>query len=245
MIVLLTDYGNSEFVGIMKGVIARRCPTENVADLLHGVRPQNIREGAWVLLNSFRYFPEGSVFCCVVDPGVGSERAALAIKTKDYFFVGPDNGLMFPAAEKDGIEAVISLPEEGDSKTFHGRDVFAPAAARLAARENLFTQYPAFSGMQTLAFHRDQREGEVVRIDRFGNIVTNLPHTRVGSYRLRAAEDAERELTFYETYAAAPDGELFLVEGSSRTLELSLKNGRAIDYISLHIGDHLRLEPLA
>src|SRR3989338_1908823 len=103
MIVILTDFGDAEYTGVMKGVIYSINESSRIADLYNFVDPQNIREAAWILYKNYRHFPRNSVFLCVVDPGVGSERQCLAVKTKNYFFVGPDNGLMQKVAAEDGI----------------------------------------------------------------------------------------------------------------------------------------------
>jgi S-adenosylmethionine hydrolase len=126
MIVLLTDFGESEYTGVMRGVIYSICPDAQVVDLTHSVPAQSIREGAWILLQSYKYFPKGTVFVSVVDPGVGTARDAVVVVTENYIHVGPDNGLLYPAAAEDGIERVYRiLIDEGVSKTFHGRDIFA------------------------------------------------------------------------------------------------------------------------
>ena len=123
MIVLLTDFGNSEYVGVMKGVMASIAPDVKIADLCNTIAPQSIIEGAWVLSKNYKFFPHGSVFCCIVDPSVGSKRRAIAIKTKDFYFIGPDNGLLWESVKDDVVSLrEIKIPENA-SKTFHGRFV--------------------------------------------------------------------------------------------------------------------------
>src|SRR3989344_2513603 len=109
MIAILSDFGNSEYLGIMKGVIYSIAKNAKIIDLYNDVIPYKVREGAWILLNSYKYFPENTIFLCVVDPGVGSERQGIAIRTKNYYFVGPDNGLMFPAANAYKILEIIKI----------------------------------------------------------------------------------------------------------------------------------------
>lgn len=170
-VAILTDFGWSSYVGVMKGVMLSICPALQLVDLTHTITPQNIREGAWLLLTSYAYFPKGCVFLAVVDPGVGTKRKALAVKTRDYYFVGPDNGLLYPAAFKNGILDVIELNVSSNtSSTFHGRDVFSPAAAKLAAG-TLFNELgkPATPEIH-LTFYLEGREGEIVTIDQFGNV---------------------------------------------------------------------------
>jgi len=242
VIAILTDFGQSEYVGIMRGVIMRHAPQAVVCDLYNEVEAQSVREGAWVLLTAYRHFPPGTVFLCVVDPGVGSDRQALAVRTKNYFFVGPDNGLLYPAIMDDGIEEVVDLPiPPGASYTFHGRDVFAPAAAKLASGWAVSDLGRPAAIKVPLTFHRLGREGEIVRVDRFGNIITNLPHTGQHEYRV-IVESYRRVLPFARTYAEAPRGQLFVIEGSAGTLEISLKNGSAWSVMDVPLGGHIILE---
>jgi len=243
-IVLLTDFGFSEYVGVMKGVLAIHAPEARVIDLCHDVSPQGIREGAWLLAEAYRWFPRGAIFLCVVDPGVGSERRAVAIQSENYFFVGPDNGLLYPSATRDGVvRAVERTPPAGASCSFHGRDVFAPAAAQLANGRPLEALGPPVADLVSLHFHREGREGEIVRIDRFGNCVTNLPpvpgKTEYGA-RIEVGRLPAR-LPFFARYQDAPEGALFLIENSYGTLEIALKNGSAASVVQTLSGSRVTL----
>lgn len=243
MIVLLTDFGDSEYVGMMKGAIYTIHPEVQIVDLTHAISPQSIREGAWVLLQSYRYFPKDTIFVCVVDPGVGTERAAVAVLTENYTFIGPDNGLMYPAAVEDGIRRVFGIPMIPESSsTFHGRDIFARTAAYFACEKGLSSLSSSKSPQLdvSLHFYHEGRKGEVVRIDRFGNILTNIPPLDIQQYGLRY-ENKDVDLKFSPTYEDGPDDELFLVTGSSGYLEIVVKNGRASDRIKLSVGDYLTL----
>lgn len=236
MIVFLSDFGLSEYVGVVKGVIARHGPGVPVIDLFHGVAPQAVREGAWVLLANHRYFPPGAVFLAVVDPGVGTSRQPVAVRTRHHFFVGPDNGLLYPAAMDDGVEAVVRLPvPHNASRTFHGRDVFAPAAARLAAGVPIEELGEPCDLQVPLSFHLSGREGEIVRVDPFGNIVTNLPHVGAERYHARLGGFAGW-LPFRATYAEA-DGfdRLVVVQNSTGTLEIAAPNGSAQDLLRVRL----------
>ncbi|RDV81289.1 SAM hydrolase/SAM-dependent halogenase family protein [Ammonifex thiophilus] len=242
-VAFLSDFGFSVYVGVVKGVILSLCPGARIVDLTHMVTPFAVREGAWYLLSSYSYFPEGTIFLAVVDPGVGGPRQPLAIRTQRYYFVGPDNGLLFPAAEEDGIEEVFALHRHlGASRTFEARDVFAPAVARLA-RGELLTSLGRPTTIETrLRFHRRGREGEVVVIDSFGNIITNLhPLPGANCYRLRSATGVEITLPYYSTYPEAPKEELFLTTGSAGTLEIALREGRAADLLPLSPGTIVEL----
>lgn len=229
VVAILTDFGNSEYVGVMKGVILAHAPQATLVDLTHQVGPQDVRAGAWVLLQTFAHFPSGTTFLCVVDPGVGSTRQAVAAETDRYRFVGPDNGLMWPAIAADGgPRAAVTLPlPAGASQTFHGRDLFAPAAGRLAAGEPLASLGAPAAPLQALTFYREGRCGEVVRVDSFGNIITTLPPVPGQTAYRAELPDWSGTLHLYPHYAAAPDGEPVLIVGSSGTIEIAVKNGSA------------------
>ena len=243
MIVLLTDFGESEYAGIMRGVIYSICPDTKIVDLTHLVPSQSIREGAWLLLQSYKYFPKGTVFVSVVDPGVGTARDAVVVVTKNYIHVGPDNGLLFPAASEDGIERVYRiLVDEGVSKTFHGRDIFAKAAAYHEAGTLGVMSTEMKPGLdQALVFHQEGREGEVTRKDRFGNIITNIPPLSKDKYVL-SIRGEQRDLPFSETYEYGPEDGVFLVTSSYETLEIAAKNRPAIDLLALEVGERITLE---
>ena len=243
MIVLLTDFGESEYVGVMKGLILSIAPGAQIIDLTHSIFPQSVREGAWVLLQNYRHFPRAAIFVCVVDPGVGTNRDAVLVDTTNYMFIGPDNGLMHPAIMQDGIRQIFSLSiDEDASSTFHGRDVFAVTAANLERRVvgRHLGPYKAALDIE-LVFHQEGREGEVVRIDRFGNVVTNIPPMNLGRVKIRA-DNFEQESIHCRTYADGPSEGIFVVTGSSNTLELSAQNSRASDILPLNIGDRLVIE---
>jgi len=226
MIILLTDFGPGEYVGVMKGVIYSIDHRAQIVDLCHSVSSQNIIEASWILRNNYKYFPEGSVFCCVVDPGVGSKRKALAVKTGRYYFVAPDNGLLWETLKEQEVIDIREIPIPSDaSHTFHGRDVFAPAAAKIGLGK--FDQVGEKVGqIERLELYQDSGRGLVVRIDSFGNIVTNIPKQGNGRYSVKIGEKIY-QMNYRENYFAAEQGELFLIEGSNRTLEISLKNGSA------------------
>jgi len=248
LVVLLTDFGWGSYAGVMKGVILSIYPGCHLVDLTHNVSPRDIREGAWLLLTNYAYFPKGSIFLAVVDPGVGTKRKALAIKTREYYFIGPDNGLLYPAALKAGIMNVVELAVSSDvSPTFHGRDIFAPAAAKLAAGTP-FNELgePAVPEVY-FTFHLEGRKGEIVTIDGFGNVVTNVPPLfQRKSYLVSLARNGESyfksELSFYPAYANAPDDTVFLITGSSATLEIAVKNNSAAHYLKVQVSDTVYIE---
>jgi S-adenosylmethionine hydrolase len=243
MIVLMTDFGDSEYVGMMKGVITTITPSTHIEDLTHSITPQSVREGAWVLLQSYKYFPKGTTFVCVIDPGVGTKRAAVIIRTKNYVFVGPDNGLLYPATHDDGIESIVEVNmTEPISATFHGRDVFAKVGAYVV--QDFFdkiTQSLRNSLDIPLHFHLEGRSGEVVRIDHFGNIITNIPSLEKDAYKL-THKDLKRKIGWAPTYEDGQEHDIFLVTGSANTLEISAKNRRADSILKVQIGQRITLE---
>lgn len=240
MIVLLTDFGQSEYVGVMKAVIYRAHPGAKIVDLCHTIRPQCLVGASWVLRNNYRYFPPGTAFCCVVDPGVGGARRAIVVRIDDYFFVAPDNGLLWETLKDRDIVAIRQVPiPAGASRTFHGRDVFAGAAAETdLGRFDAIG--PEVDTIEKLELHLHGREGTVVRIDHFGNIVTNLPPLNKTDFIVTIA-GRERAMRHYPTYEAAPDDELFLITGSCNTVEISLKNASAVERFSSTPGDRITI----
>ncbi len=148
VIALLTDFGLADaYVGLMKAVILKICPRAQIVDISHAVQPQNLRQAAFTLYNSHRHFPPGTIFCAVVDPGVGSARLPIAVRTESYLFVAPDNGLLSYSLLPGHYEAVaLEKPKyraRQVSHSFHGRDIFAPAAAHLAAAPAVFSDLGA------------------------------------------------------------------------------------------------------
>lgn len=241
MIAILTDFGNAEYLGVVKGVIYSVNSNSKIVDLYNFVDPQNIKEAAWILYKNYKYFPKNTVFLCVVDPGVGSKRQCLAIKTKNYYFVGPDNGLMYNAAFEDKVISSVKLTVKTTSMTFHGRDIFADAAARLEKGAKIEKLGQKTAIKTKLDFYLKGREGEIVRIDNFGNIITNLSSLNKSSYKVRT-KNFNKKLNFYDTYESSPTNNPFLIKGSSNTLEISIKNANASKKLNLKVGDKIKIE---
>ena len=240
MIVLLTDFGHSEYVGVMKGVIYSIAADAKVVDLCHSIGPQSIIEASWVLKNNYKHFPKGAIFCCVVDPGVGTGRKAIAVRTENYYFVGPDNGLFWETVSEQKILDMREIPIPQDaSRTFHGRDVFAKAAADIETG-NFEATGKKTQQIKKLKLYKEGREGIVARIDVFGNIVTNLIKQDKDKYLVEAGGQ-KNEMVYYPNYDAANEAELFLIEGSCGTLEISLKNGNANDILRLKAGTKIKI----
>ncbi|MCD6300795.1 MAG: S-adenosyl-l-methionine hydroxide adenosyltransferase family protein [Staphylothermus sp.] len=187
LIVLMTDFGFKDpYVGVMKGVIKSINPSAEIIDLTHEVRRQDVYQATIMLYVSTQYFPRNTIFVSVIDPGVGSSRRALLIKTRNYYFIGPDNGSLYPAASRDGIVSVYDISNSKFrlhrvSYTFHGRDIFAPIAAWLSLGippEVLGEKMPIESlakiTISEPKIDRDKIIGEAIYIDIFGNIMTNI-----------------------------------------------------------------------
>ena len=187
IIAILTDFGSEDvYVGSMKAAMLNICPAAQLVDITHAIQPQNVREAAFALLNSYHYFPTGTTFCAVVDPGVGSDRLAIAVESAQYHFVAPDNGLLSYALAHlgSGYQAVElenrTFQAETISHTFHRRDIFAPAAAHLARRPKVFSAMGSRVDkivtfpLPQLTYARQRLIGEVMHIDHFGNIITSI-----------------------------------------------------------------------
>jgi S-adenosylmethionine hydrolase len=243
MIVLLTDFGESEYVGIMKGVILSHDSHAHIVDLTHSILPQSIREAAWILLKSYKYFPRHSIFTCVVDPGVGTSRDAVLVETPDYVFIGPDNGLLFPAVEEMSEKQIYSIRVNSSaSHTFHGRDVFAVAAGQYHSGlpvEEIGSLKHTLD--VRLLFYLEGRDGEVVRIDRFGNIITNIPP--MTSEKVQVTYGTQKiMLPLCKTYAEGPSSGLFVVVGSYNTLEIASQNKSAVELLPVTVGGRITIQ---
>jgi S-adenosyl-L-methionine hydrolase (adenosine-forming) len=227
IITLLTDFGEEDpYVGAVKGAILQGFRNATIVDLTHHVRPFAILEAAFLLDSAWRAFPAGTVHLAVVDPGVGTARRAVALTASDHYFMGPDNGLF--TFVPDDVPAIVTLPLPAQSSaTFHARDVFAPAAARLAAGAALDSLGEAATGVLRLAA-APEKIGEayralVLHCDRFGNVITNLPLRSLE--RLRSANG--RTLRPVRTYADAQHGELVALMGSSGRVEFAMRQASA------------------
>ncbi len=231
VVTLLTDFGTQDpYVGIMKGTILGICPEARMVDLTHQVIPYQIPQAAFLLQESWRWFPEGTIHLVVVDPGVGSERRAIAMEAEGHFFVGPDNGVfsLVPAGEVRELTTA-----DAESRTFHGRDVFAPAAARLAKGAKLSDLGGIILDPARLIF----AEATVLHIDRFGNVITSL--RPAPGIAVRVGQETIRRHA--RTYSEVPAGELFLIEGSSGYLEIALNQGSAGERLGAGVGFELEV----
>ncbi len=250
VITLTTDFGTSDsFVGTMKGVIARIAPKAAVVDISHEGPAGDIRAGAFMLAAACVWFPKGTVHVAVVDPGVGSGRKAVAMRTASQFFVGPDNGVLSLALRREKVQEIRMLENEAwflrpVSATFHGRDVFAPVAAHLSRGVPMRKLGPAAKDYARLEWPEPRRgrghiAGEVIYIDRFGNAITNVdcPFLReLGAGRLEVFLDAKRRCEVGAYYLAVEAGQAVAVSGSSGFLEIAVNGGNAAKALGLRVG---------
>jgi S-adenosyl-L-methionine hydrolase (adenosine-forming) len=250
IVTLLTDFGTRDpFVGVMKGVVLGRCPGAAIVDLTHEIEPQAIAAGAFWVGQAYRYFAAGSVHVAVVDPGVGSERRALVVRAEQQLFVGPDNGIFEVVLRRAGTAEARSIELErlglkGPSRTFHGRDVFAPVAGLLAAGALAFEDVgPAVVPVATRHVPQanvaaTSAEGEVVVTDRFGNLVTNLEGFETTGARVSVAG---RTLALVGTYADVEPGALAALVGSFGQLEIAERDGSAARTLGAQRGTPVRV----
>lgn len=250
IITLTTDFGAADgYVGAMKGVILNLVPHVTLVDISHAVPPQDVHHGAHVLATAAPYFPPGTVHVAVVDPGVGSARHGIALQTPGATFVGPDNGLFTPFLRERTACVALTRPtthRHPVSATFHGRDVFAPVAAHLAHGLPLAALGPSVDDPLALPDPQPRRlpdgrlRAEVVYIDRFGNLVTNIRPLAeleqkggLGDIRIVVGDES---LAVCRTYADVAPGALLALVGSDGHLEIALREGSAAERLGLGVG---------
>lgn len=242
---LLTDFGTADgYVGEMKGVILSMAPGVDVVDISHDVAPQDVEGARLAVARYWRRFPKGTVHLVVVDPGVGSERAAIAVSSDGRFLVGPDNGVLSPALLISGAR-VVSLPVPAHaSATFHGRDIFAPASALLASGTPLDSLGPEYGSPVIRRTPEARRlesgaiEGEVIAVDSFGNLTTNLVAIRGGTVAI-----AGRSIAVRRTYADVATGDLVALVGSAGFVEIAVREGSAARVLQVARGAPVLLHP--
>ena len=248
VIALLTDFGVSDqYVGTMKGVILSNAPNTHLVDISHEVSPHNVVQAGYLLWASYKYFPEGTIFVCVVDPGVGSTRKIICVRTSRHLFLAPDNGLLNFVLREENVREAIEVRAEGgairglpaihlagDSSTFHGRDIFAPVAAALSQGKNWSPDVPRITldvpPPQFVDSKNSKITPRILHIDRFGNLITNIridekdedknfaPTLHVGRTQVG---------TWISNYAEAPKKKPCLILGSSGLVEIVAKNSSA------------------
>ncbi len=241
IVTLTTDFGHADhFAGVMKGVILGICPAAEIVDISHDVEPFAIAEGAFLVAQAYRYFPAKTVHVAVVDPGVGSARRPILVEMAGQYFVGPDNGVLTMAYSGKPHKARHITAEkyflQPASRTFHGRDIFAPVAAHLAAGSRLASFGKLIDDHLKVAFEKPQQTsrrawtGTVLHVDRFGNLITNFHVEDFPDFEKRPFEISigTRKLHRLASHYSEPDaGEIFLVKGSSGYFEVSANQASA------------------
>jgi len=257
LLTFLTDFGNnSNYIAQMKGV-ALSITDANIIDISHEISPYNIREGAFILRTSVQYFPLGTVHVAVVDPGVGTDRRGLVVTTRSQILVGPDNGLLIPAAKHLGDFTVYEIRNQNlmlknVSNTFHGRDIFSPVASHILNGfifEQIGPIITDFIDMDfgTYKINDKSATGKIIYIDSFGNIVTNID-----GMKLRQVLDFERELIvligekkfkipFIKTYNFVKQKDILSTIGSSNLFEISQNQGNAAKKLNIKLDDDVKI----
>ena len=254
LITLLTDFGTRDvYVGVMKGVIAGIAPQSMIIDLTHEVPPQDVVQASVLLHTAWPYFPRGSIHVVVVDPGVGTSRRALLVEADGHFFIGPDNGVFTPVFENTPEHQVRSLEASRyalsrKSNTFHGRDVFAPAAAWLAQGVPNEAFGPLIDDPIQLQWPRvkktpDGWQGEILGIDHFGNLITNLNRDEltIRPDQQWSLSIADHLLDGKKTYGDAKRGELLALVGGAGFIEVAVNGGSARDVLGVGKGTPVHL----
>lgn len=253
IITLLTDFGiHDGYPGVMKGVILNIAPEVQIIDLSHDISPQDILQAAILLGRSALYFPIGTIHVAVIDPGVGTSRRAIAAQLGDHFFVGPDNGLITLLLDKSEcdhqqVELVnldkprFWLPEV--SKTFHGRDIFVPVAAHLATGVSLDQMGSPINDPIRLDIPKPARTsngwlGQVIYIDHFGNLSTNITASDLGSSDVITTIVKGNRITgLARAFGDALEGSLIALIDSFATFSISVVNSSAANFLGAHVGD--------
>ncbi|MFL5804884.1 MAG: S-adenosyl-l-methionine hydroxide adenosyltransferase family protein [Roseiflexaceae bacterium] len=263
IITLTTDFGLTDsYVGSMKGVILGIAPNARLVDITHVIRPQDIHQAAYILQTFYRSFPPGTVHLIIVDPGVGSQRRAIGVETPEAIFVAPDNGILAEVWRDAGVCwgpatcAAVELTErrywrDQVSRTFHGRDIFAPVAAHLATGVPLSAFGPRLPMIDECTLDPPARGrhgelvGRIIHIDHFGNCITNITThdlEQAGKGVGLVVQIADQQISgLHPTYADAPVGALIALIGSSEQLELAVRNGNAAQMLGVEVGNAVRV----
>ena len=266
---LLTDFGDKDFfVASLKGVIARINPEAHVIDITHHVPSFNVLSGSFMLYAAYRYFPQRAIFLAVVDPGVGSFRKILCVETDRYFFVGPDNGVLTMALDRERITQIIEVTEKEYflphlTRTFEARDKMAPIAAWLSKGTPCEKFGPKIVSYNKLDMRKPKGEGDnlvgrIIHIDKFGNMITNIPAEMLveklegldsRSLKLRLMNEAQADtpeirgldIAHRKTYEEAGKGEALCLTGSLGFLEIAIREGSASERLKAKVGNGIIL----
>ncbi|RUM60497.1 MAG: hypothetical protein DSY66_04335 [Persephonella sp.] len=248
-IVLLTDFGIEDgFSGVLKGVILSINSNANIVDLSHNVKPFDILEGALILNAHYRYFPKGSIFIVVIDPGVGTDRNPIVVKTENYYFVAPDNGVLSLVLQNEKIQKIVKIENKDlilkrDNETFHGRDIFAPVGAYLSKGYPIEKIGRELKEIKKLSipspyYDRDFLIGEIIKFDRFGNGITNIKelpdfeYIEIKGYRINKVA---------KSFLDGEEGKLNILKGSFGFYELFTPLDNAKEKFDLKLGEKIKV----
>lgn len=262
-ITLLTDFGlNDHYVAVLKGVIYSICPQTLVIDITHNIPKFNVKMASHILYVAYKYFPKNTIHSVTVYPEVGTDTKALIIKTRNYLFVGPDNGVLSLAAKDDHIEEVFEIVNkdfmlEEMSYTFHGRDIFAPVPAFLACGVKPEEMGVPVDSHLILSIEKScikdgSIKGEIIHIDGYGNVITNIGREQLEGLDISAGDILEvqigvikYELRLVKTFSNIKGGEVGLVVDSENLLELCIFKDSAAKTISANIGDKVKVKKIS
>ena len=266
VITITTDFGTEDaYVPAMKGAMLSICSSARFVDVTHEITPQDVMEAAFVLRSSRPYFPENVIHLVVVDPGVGTDRRAVALRAEGQWFVGPDNGVFPLVLDQATPEAMVELndPEfwwsSSPSTTFHGRDIFAPAAAHLAAGRSVEEIGSPIDTLEPLQWAQPSAttgtvQGWVVHVDHFGNCITNIRRSTLADAAGLDTSDPPLEAfppvkaytgntvleALHPTYGSVPEGDPLLLFGSTGHLEIAANGGNAAELLDIRKGDSVK-----
>jgi S-adenosyl-L-methionine hydrolase (adenosine-forming) len=245
--ILMTDFGYDFAVGCIKGVIKQQLPDADIIDLDHTIEKFSIISAAFVLEKSYRFFPKGSIFICVVDPGVGTSREPLCIKTKEYVFIGPNNGVFETIIQQEPTCQVYEISthylQGQPGNTFHGRDLFAPAAVDCYTGN--WRYVTPFDRSKLIALSTPDR-CIAVYIDSFGNVKTNRSVDDISSIAtlVITIRGTTYEVPFVRTFQEVAPGELLCYRGSNDTLEIAVRQDSGARALQLRVGDYIDIRAL-
>ncbi len=256
IITLLTDFGSQDaYVGIMKGVIAGINPCAHIIDICHEIPPQDVFRGAYLLYTSYKYFPKGTIHTAVVDPGVGGKRDIVCVKIRDYFFLVPNNGILSFIIQEESPEEIIRITNttyflQKPSRTFHGRDVFAPIAAYVSCGVNPqqlgihIQQLNKLDIPEPIRTKMGQTIGQIISIDRFGNLITNITKKNIRDLKtaekhLEVTIGKRKIIGLSNTYVDGETAKPLILFGSAGFLEVSVNQGNAQKYFKARRGNKI------
>ncbi|BCU70566.1 SAM hydrolase/SAM-dependent halogenase family protein [Stygiolobus caldivivus] len=260
-IAILTDFGISDnYNGVMEAVIKRNNPEVEITYITPNAREFSIYGGAYLLYTSYRYFKKGTIFLTVIDPGVGTSRKPIIIKTNNYFFVGPDNGVLYPASNEDGIKEIIAITNprvylsKKISNTFHGRDIFAISATLLSLNVDLETFGEKITDLVKLSFDYSLEElsddkikacGKVIYVDHFGNIATSIRidnDLSLGKRGKLLFKGKEIDVHQVRTFGESKSQEILVYKNGYSFIEIGINKGSAFNILGLREGDEICVE---